>query len=158
MLNPMKHIIAILLGVSPLNASIVNSKVLYNVAIIESNIDDDAVGKNGERGAFQLKQEAWQDGLSWLQANDPDAYQTVGKDFALFAHEHEMASLVAYGFLRLIEDRMKRDGIRPTLMRLYMAYNLGYQGAKRIKFDPNSQHISPKRRAIFQRAANILSR
>lgn len=154
----MKHIIAILLGVSPLNASIVNSKVLYNVAIIESNIDDDAIGKNGERGAFQLKQEAWQDGLSWLQANDPDAYQTVGKDFARFAHEHEMASLVAYGFLRLIEDRMKRDGIRPTLMRLYMAYNLGYTGAKRIKFDPNSEHISPRRRAIFQRAANILSR
>lgn len=158
MLNPMKHIMAILMGVSPLNASIVDQKLLHNIAIIESNLNDDAIGSNGERGAFQLKREAWLDGIAWQRINHPPSFEIINPDFEKYAHDFDIASLVAIGFLSAIEERMKKDGYRPTPIRIYMAYNLGYHGAKRIKFDPNSQHISPKRRAIFLRAANILSR
>ena len=67
----MKYIIALLFGgvAQASQPSIVNDALLHNIAIIESNLNEHAVGKNGEAGAFQLKHSAWVDGIAYLRTH-----------------------------------------------------------------------------------------
>lgn len=153
----MNAILAMLVGSIIKPDSIVTPEFLHDVAIIESNVNNAAIGKDGERGAFQIKREAWADAVSIIRLEGNEVLFTE-RHYEEMAHEYEFAIMAASALMRCYEQRMLRDGYKPTPIRLYMAYNLGYAGAKRIKFNPNSDSISFHRKAIFRKASKILNR
>jgi hypothetical protein len=51
---------------------------------------------------------------------------------------------------------MIRNKVKPTPIKLYMAYNMGYHMAESFGFNMNV--TSGKRRAILLRASHILSK
>lgn len=152
----MKYIIALLFGgvAQASQPSIVNDALLHNIAIIESNLNEHAVGKNGEAGAFQLKHSAWVDGIAYLRTH---GYPYLDEsNYRIGAFNFDTSAMVALGLLKWYESRLIAAKIKPTPMRLYMAYNMGFSGAMQYDFNPSNERLSHQRRAIMRRAYNIL--
>jgi hypothetical protein len=153
----MKYLLALILGGTACASeqkSIVNDALLHNIAIIESNLNDQAVGKNGEAGAFQLKHCAWVDGVTYLR-NNGYPYES---NYKVCVRNFDASAKVAWGLLKSYESRLLAAKIKPTPLRLYMAYNMGFAGAMEYDFNPSNERLSHQRRAILRRAYNILSR
>lgn len=154
----MKRLLSLLLATSFCEAkSIVDSDLVHKVGIIESNLNEDAVGDNGRsRGAFQISQEAWADAAAYNRVNAGPHDPVLSTDWKLFAHDYTMSHLAAELILQMHEARMIKNRIKPTPMKLYMAYNMGFMGALGYNFNINA--TAGKRKAILLRAQNILSK
>ena len=154
----MKRILSFLLACSTCQAkSIVTDELIHKVAIIESNANPDAVGDNGESlGAFQIKRSAWADAVAYsrITAGPHDYY--LPEDWKGHAKDYEMSHRAAGLLLKMYEERMIKNKIKPTELKLYMAYNLGYHGAYIYEFNINQTW--GVRKAILLRAKNILSK
>lgn len=154
----MKRILSLLLAFSTCQAkSIVTDELVHKVGIIESNLRTDAVGDNGESlGAFQISRRAWADAAAYsVLTSGPHDY-TLPIDWKGNAHDYEMSYRAATLILRMHEERMIKNRIKPTAFKLYMAYNMGFNGAASHNFDINQTWGF--RKALLTRARIILSR
>lgn len=154
----MKRILSLLLAFASCEAkSIVTDDLVHKVAIIESNINDDAVGDNGRSlGAFQISQEAWADAVAYHRVNAGPHDYFLTSDWKRGAHDYTTARHAAELILKMHEDRMIKNRIKPTPFKLYMAYNMGYSGASQFGFNINTTF--GRRKAILLRAQHILSK
>lgn len=154
----MKRILSFLLAFSTCHAkSIITEDFVNKVAIIESNLKTDAVGDGGESlGAFQISRRAWGDAVAYSRINAGPHDYALPEDWKGWAHDFEMSSCAAKFILKMYEERMIKNKIKPTHFKLYMAYNMGYVGASQHGFD--IKQTWGLRRAILTRANLILSR
>jgi hypothetical protein len=158
----MKRLLALLIGCSCLEAkSIITEDFIDRVAIIESNFNYNAKGDNGKAlGAWQMHQPAWREACVYL-ANKGIARESW-LDFAdchkKFYNDSTLSRLVCKAYFEILEKQMQRRKIKVTPIALYMAYNMGFQGAYDKSFDPNSFWLDSKRKSILARANHILSR
>lgn len=154
----MKRILSLLLAFSTCQAkSIINEDLVHKVAIIESNGNPDAVGDNGESlGAFQIGREAWADAVAYSRINHGPHDYILPSDWKGYAKDYEMSYRAATFILKMHEERMLKNRIKPTPFKLYMAYNMGYNGASQHGFD--IKQTWGFRRAVLTRAKIILSR
>jgi hypothetical protein len=154
----MKRILSLLLVAASCQAkSIVTNDLVHKVAIIESNVNDDAIGDSGKsRGAFQIGAKAWADAVAYNICHSTSHDLGLPVDWKTYAHDYTTAHYAAELILRMHEERMIRTGIKPTPIKLYMAYNMGYHSAAALGF--NMDVTYGKRRAILLRAKQILSK
>lgn len=154
----MKRILSFLLACSTCEAkSIVTEEFVHKVGIIESNLKTDAVGDGGESlGAFQIGRRAWADAVAYSTITSHPNEYALSTDWKNCAHDFEMSQRAATMILRMHEERMLKNRIKPTEFKLYMAYNMGYWGAAQHKFDINQTWGF--RKAVLTRAKVILSR
>jgi hypothetical protein len=154
----MKRILSLLLAFASCEAkSIVNEDLVHKVAIIESNINDDAISDGGRSlGAFQISKEAWSDAVAYDQVTAGPHDSTLPTNWKVYAHNFDVAHRAAELILLMHEARMIRNKIKPTPMKLYMAYNMGYNQASSFNFNENITF--GKRKAILLRAKQILSK
>lgn len=132
------------------------------LAIIESNNNPNAIGDNGNAiGAYQMHKDAFLDSMAWCRVKHPLVYQLVVlrgsllKDHKKSCLDPFVARLLATFYVELIIDRLKNDKIKVTPLAVYMCYNMGYNGAKRVKFNIN-EISSPYTRINMKRAKAVL--
>ena len=154
----MKRILSFLIACSTCQAkSLVNEELVHKVAIIESNVNPDAVGDGGESlGAFQIKRAAWADAVAYSRMVAGPHEYTLPEDWKGYAKDYEMSFRAAYLLLQMYVQRMIKNKVKPTPIKLYMAYNLGYNGASAHNFDIDQTW--GVRRAILLRAKHILAK
>jgi hypothetical protein len=154
----MKRIITLLLAFASCEAkSIVNEDLVHKVGIIESNLDIKSVGDNGDSlGAFQIGRRAWADAVAYSRIIAGPHDQILPETWKDWAHDYEVSHQAATLILRMHEERMLKNKIKPTPFKLYMAYNMGFNGAAQHGFD--IKQTWGMRRAILIRAQTILSK
>lgn len=154
----MKRLLSFLLACSACQAkSIVTEDLVYRVGIIESNLKTEAVGDDGDSlGAFQISRRAWADAVAYSTLTSGPHEYTLPIDWKGHAHDFEMSHRAATLILKMHEERMIKNRIKPTAFKLYMAYNMGYYGASQHGFD--IKQTWGYRKAILTRANIILSR
>jgi len=158
----MKRLLALLIGCSCLEAkSIITDDFIDRVAIIESNYNYNAVGDSGRAiGAWQMHQPAWRESCIYL------AHRGIARgewlDFAnnhkKFAKDPTVSRLACKAYFEILEKQMLKLKVKVTPIGLYMAYNMGFQGAYDKAFNPDSFWLDSKRKSILARANHILSR
>lgn len=158
----MKRLLALFLGCNCLEAkSIVTDDFLDKVAMIESNYNYEAVGDKGlARGAWQMHEASWKEACMWLAHRDSnrDFWIEVAGMYKQSASDHTYSRCVANAYLKMLEEQMRKNKIDVTPIKLYMAWNMGFSGAKSYYFNPTSVVLTQKRRSILARANFILSR
>ena len=66
--------------------------------------------------------------------------------------------MIAKAYMLILEEQMQRLNIKPTPISLYMAWNMGFSGARSYRFQHDSWGLDSKRASILRRANYILSR
>ncbi len=159
----MKRLLALLLSYASVEAkSIVTDEYLDRVAMVESNYNYDAVGDKGKAlGAWQMHEPAWREACQVLSRRCHAGF-SAWDDFAVnhkkFAKDPQVSRLVAKEYLQILERQMNKAKVVVTPISLYMAYNMGFQGAYNKSFDYKSFWLDSKRKSILARANTILSR
>jgi hypothetical protein len=159
----MKRLLALLLSSASVEAkSIITDDYLDRVAMVESNYNYDAVGDKGKAlGAWQMHEASWRESCQRLARMDGAGF-TAWDDFTnnhkKFAKDPSVSRLVAKMYLMILETQMNKSKIKVTPISLYMAYNMGFQGAYNKDFNYQSYWLDSKRRSILARANQILSR
>lgn len=159
----MKRLLALLLAYASLEAkSIVTEDLLDKIAMVESNYNYDAVGDKGKAlGAWQMHEASWSESCKRLSRMDCvgfSPWDDFAKNHKKFASDPCVSRLVAKMYLQVLETQMNNSKIKVTPIALYMAYNMGFQGAYNKDFNYKSYTIDSKRRSILARANQILSR
>ena len=164
MTNPMKRLLALLLSYASVEAkSIITEDYLDRVAMVESNYNYEAVGDKGKAiGAWQMHEAAFREACTYL-AHREDAlgreqWLEFSKDHKKYAKDASIGRLACKAYLTILEKQMIKYKIKVTPISLYMAYNMGFQGAYDKYFDYKSYWLDSKRRSILARANTILSR
>lgn len=154
----MKRLLSLLIACSTCQAkSIVTEDLVNKVGIIESNLKPDAVGDDGESlGAFQIGRRAWADAVAYSRLNAGPHEYVLPEDWKGYAKDFEMSHRAATFILKMHEERMLKNRIKPTPFKLYMAYNMGFTGAVQHNFD--IKQTWGFRKAILTRANLILSK
>jgi hypothetical protein len=139
--------------------SVVTGDFADRVAIIESNYNHLAVGdRYTARGAYQLHEEAWIDGINQLvkEGRQRECEEWAYRQDAFHAYKSRE---VCMAYLRLIENRIIKAGYIPTRERVYMCYNLGfYNAVYKYKLNPKSVRLPDIRKAILRRAKFYLNK
>lgn len=166
----MKHLLSLLALCSFASAKpteVISEKFLDSVAMIESNFNPNAVGDKGKAlGAYQLHQDAWIDACKWMEINDNGQFKQgyswltghITDQWKTRAKDAVISRIVARNYFSLLHYRFQKRGIKPTDIQLYMAYNLGFGGAAKVGFNPESPLLPDARVCILKRANVILSR
>ena len=97
----------------------------------ESRNTPGSIGDQGSAlSAFQIWESAWHDANQFRVSR--------GQDFIPRRswNDHELSRQICKSILEMHEARMIKDGIKPTPTKLYLAYSMGYAGAKKISFSP----------------------
>lgn len=101
---------------------------LDKIAMIESEQRCTAVGDRGASlGRYQIQRSVWTDccarnGVDWKYNRDN-------------AFNYPLANQVAKWHLEWIVDNLQKRGIKPNEMVVYMAYNKGLNGARRLGYN-----------------------
>jgi len=153
----MNRLLSLLLAVASCEAkSLVTSDLVHKVGIIESNLNENAVGDDGRSlGAFQISEAAWADAVAYNRVTAGPYDPLLSSNWKVYAYDYTTSHHAAELILKMHEERMIRNKVKPTPMKLYMAYNMGYKQASDFRFNENV--TSGKRRAILLRAKGILA-
>jgi hypothetical protein len=159
----MKRLLALLLSYASIEAkSIVTDDYLDKVAMVESNYNYDAVGDKGKAiGAWQMHEDSWRESCQRYARKDCAGFipwDDFAKNHKKFATDPVVSRLVAKMYLQILETQINNSKIKVTPISLYMAYNMGFQGAYKKSFDHKSYWLDNKRKSILARANQILSR
>lgn len=134
--------------------SIVTADMLDRVAMIESNFNFRAIGKSGERGAYQIKSGIWEETVDRVMPKNLPVC-----NWKKFAHDPTISRFVCSEILMGVEKRFIKDyHKKPTRIQLYMAYNMGYIGAKRYAFVHTHMALDAKRLSVLHRAEFLLNK
>jgi hypothetical protein len=140
--------------------SIVTQDLIDKFAMIESNYNYDAVGDKGKAlGAWQMHREAVEESFKSI-------YRRTGHDYTKCWGSWDkktlcqpiVSKMLAKEYMCILEKQFITLGIEVTPIKLYMAWNLGFSGARHFGFDVNSVMLDGKRASILKRANYILSR
>jgi hypothetical protein len=109
---------------------------LLAVAQVESGCDRKAVGKAGERGMYQVGHAAWSDACARLKAEGHYAFPwSKWRDATA-------QDMIAAAHLRFLRERFAHIGIpQPTPEQLALAWNRGFDGARRERWRPNDYAV-----------------
>jgi hypothetical protein len=159
----MKRLLALLIGCSCLKAkSIVTDELVDKFAIIESNYNHEAVGDGGKAlGAWQMHKAAVYESVTNLYRRTGTDLRGRYFDFTFnmkFMKEPVISRMLAKEYMCILEKQFTTLKVKVTPIKLYMAWNMGFSGAKNYDFNINSYALDGKRTSILKRANYILSR
>ena len=159
----MNKLFALLLGCVSVEAkSIITEEFIDKVAVIESNFNYEAVGDKGKAiGAWQMHEASWRESCQRYARKDCAGFSPwldFSNNHKKFAKDPVISRLVAKMYLQILETQINNSKIKVTPINLYMAYNMGFQGAYNKSFDHQSFWLDNKRKSILARANYILSR
>ena len=126
-----------------------DAKLLDAIGQVESGMNRKARGDSGKAyGPYQMHAEAWHIGNKQLTAEG-------FKPYALTQWRNETAQdMVALAYLRWLRAQFKVAEIDfPTPAQMALAWNLGFEGALRINFDPKM--ADQTRRSYAVRVENL---
>jgi len=128
----MKTILTLLILASPAFGVEINGKLIFAFAKVESGMDDNAIGRAGERGAWQMGRAAWEDCNRWRKANNLSTHRHCD------AHHPSWGYQYAHLYMAKLHGQLwKATGKEPTAGSLYAAWNCGLTGFKRRDFKIN---------------------
>jgi len=157
----MKRLFALLIGCSCLKAkSIVTDDLVDKFAMVESNYNHFAIGDKGKAlGAWQMHNDAVNESLSTLYRKTGNDFRPIGMGWNKNTMFDPLKSrMIAKAYMLILEEQMNKLGHKPTPISLYMAWNLGFSGARSYRFNLDCPYIDAKRVSILRRANQILSR
>ena len=157
----MKRLLALLIGCTCLKAkSIVTDDLLDKFAMIESNYNHTAIGDGGKAlGAWQMHKAAVYESINTLYRKTGNKFSDCGITWNKETMFDPIKSrMIAKAYMLILEEQMNRLNIKPTPISLYMAWNLGFSGARNYRFQYDSFGLDSKRASILRRANYILSR
>jgi hypothetical protein len=126
-------------------------RLLQAVALVESGANSKAIGDGGRaKGAWQMHQPAWSDAHAWQREHG-------GKAWPFSSWQNvEAQRTMAHAYLKVCQWRLETlAGIeKPTVRQIYLCFAMGYEGFKRINFDPtlapeHKRDASERVEAIF---------
>jgi hypothetical protein len=162
----MKRLLALLISCSCIQAkSIVTDDLVDKFAIIESNYNYEAVGDKGKAfGAWQMHKFAVIEGYSYLtkdvksKSSRDSGIKEAINNWKSYAKHPFLSKEIATSYMQILENQMLKEGVKPTPIKLYMAWNMGFTGARSHRFNYESYSLDNKRTSILRRANQILSR
>lgn len=156
----MKRLLALLIGCTCCEAkSIVTDDLVDKFAVIESNYNFNAVGDNGKAlGAWQMHKSAFQESLNSIHRRTGSDWSEVWTWDKKTLSYPNISRFIAKEYMLILEKQMLKMGYKPTPISLYMAWNMGFSGAKSHDFKYDSYDLDSKRVSILRRANQILSR
>jgi hypothetical protein len=133
MLDLSVYLSAAVISLMPLNMTTREAadwKYLQSVALVESGANYNAVGDRGKAfGAYQMHMSAWVEGNQWLKANGRKTwYHSEWRN-------PKAQDEVAFGFLQVCKERLNKHQML-TPLHLYLCYTMGFEGLRRLDFDP----------------------
>jgi DNA polymerase/3'-5' exonuclease PolX len=75
-----------------------------------------------------------------------------------FMKDPVVSKMLAKEYMLILEKQFVRLKVEVTPAKLYMAWNMGFSGAKEYNFNVHSIALDSKRASILKRANQILSR
>jgi hypothetical protein len=141
----MTHYLTFLLAAIQLHADPKDAQILGAIGAVESGMNYAALGDHrNARGAFQLHRDAW-----------VTACKHAGLDIPWSSWRSPKAQdAVAFAYFAFLKARFAGEGINtPTPEQMALAWNLGFDGAKRIGFNP--ANTSPAHRDAAERVGNL---
>lgn len=159
----MKRLLALLIGCTCLEAkSIVTDDLIDKFAIIESNYNYEAVGDKGKAlGAWQMHKQAVEESVVSIYRRTGTDLRGRYYDFTYnmkFMKDPTVSRMLAKEYMLILEKQFVRLKVEVTPAKLYMAWNMGFAGAKEYNFNVHSIALDSKRASILKRANHILSR
>lgn len=112
---------------------------LVALAKTESNGNPEARGKSGDLGLYQMTPAAWEDVNRARRAVGLPVYRHSS------ATVPTVATIYAEAYLRILSEQIDRAGLEPNPETVWLAWNLGFTGARRIGFDPDRAPASTRR-------------
>jgi hypothetical protein len=107
--------------------------LLAAIAVVESNTDDAAIGKAGERGRYQLTKEVWE---QWMPDGNIIGFGTW---FEVGAHEPAVSRWVATQHIRFgIIPELEKAGREAMPFAIASCWNAGITGY--LKHDRGSKY------------------
>jgi hypothetical protein len=109
-----------------------DAALLEAIAHVETGMDRKAIGKAGERGAYQMKASAWADANIQLTLEGRPTYSwSKWRDATA-------QDVMALAYLRCLRKRLKALGIPdPSPAQLALVWNRGLSGAMNRGWQPN---------------------
>lgn len=157
----MKRLLALLISCSCIQAkSIVTDDLVDKFAMVESNYNHLAIGDGGKAlGAWQMHKNAVDESLNSLYRKTGNDFRPMGMGWNKNTMFDPLKSrMIARAYMVILEEQMNKLGHKPTPISLYMAWNLGFTGARSKNFNYQSYYLDNKRASILRRANQILSR
>jgi hypothetical protein len=158
----MNKLLALLLGCASVEAkSVITEEFIDKVAVIESNFNYEAVGDKGKAiGAWQMHEASWREACTHAAHHGiaRDEWLDFADNHKKFAKDPQVSRLACKAYFEILEKQMRRMKVKVTPISLYMAYNMGFQGAYNKSFDHQSFRLDNKRKSILARANYIFSR
>lgn len=144
-----KGSLALILLITPLKAA-PSEHFLDALAWTETRNNPSAVGDQGRaRSAYQWHRGAWSDATAYRQASRlPTASYEAGTSCPVISREYARTLVGVY------EARLRRMGLSPTPDRLWLAWTMGWSGAKAIGFNP-ADAPAHKRRGLDRLKAKL---
>jgi hypothetical protein len=97
--------------------------LLASIAVVESNSDDAAIGKAGERGRYQLTKAVWE------QVLPPSRFHESDEEFEFGAHSLALSRYVAAKHIELtIIPALEKAGREVTVFAIASCWNAGVTG------------------------------
>jgi hypothetical protein len=120
-----------------------SEKMVTAVGMTESRMDHAAVGDGGRAiTAWQIWPSAWEDANRFRDLN---GLRPIPR-----TTDPQLARQLASWLLALHMDRLKKAGIlNPTPQQVYLSYAMGFDGFRRIGFNP-SRAPAHKQRALVR--------
>jgi len=107
--------------------------LLASIAVVESNTDDAAIGKAGERGRYQLTRAVWE------QVLPPSRFHESDEEFEFGAHSPALSRYVAAKHIELtIIPELEKAGREVTPFAVASCWNAGITGY--LKHDRGSKY------------------
>ena len=107
--------------------------LLASIAVVESNTNDAAIGKAGERGRYQITREVWE---KWLT---PSRFHYTDLAFEIGAHSPSMSRHVASQHIKFtIIPELEKAGREVTVFAIASCWNAGVEGY--LKHDRGSKY------------------
>lgn len=134
------------ISTSPRDAAATTERTLWALASIESGNDSKAIGRRGERGAYQFRKSAWVQACSALGCR----HKFTSAHDAIIARTH------AASHLRWIISHLTTvRGSAPSAQDLFAVWNCGLHAYQRRGFSLNRMPASTQDAA--QRFANLIN-
>jgi hypothetical protein len=108
--------------------------LLAAIAVVESNTNDAAIGKAGERGRYQITREVWE---KWMPKSQ--ARRLYGAGFDRGPHDPALSRWVAERHIKYgIIPELEKAGRQVTVFAVASCWNAGVEGY--IKHDRGSKY------------------
>jgi len=112
---------------------------LHALAVTESRNNPSARGKSGDLGLFQMTSPAWED------VNRVRGYYGLPKHPHRLALDPDISRIYAETYLRILFSRLRDEGVEVNVETAWLAWNLGFTGARRIGFKSDRAPASTRR-------------